>query len=733
MDFPHLSRHGLIPPGFSLTMDGLNDYVPMNVPERETRNVKLPMAHVNRLSRETSPYLQQHAHNPVDWYPWGDEALNRARAEDKPILLSIGYSACHWCHVMAHESFEDADTARLMNESFVNVKVDREERPDLDKIYQVAHQLLAQRGGGWPLTMFLNPRSQVPFFGGTYFPNVSRYGMPDFKDILSRVAAFYHENRDEIDKQNKLMTEALARLNPEPAGSGVTLSGEPLDLSRNQLGQVFDRRHGGFGDAPKFPHPPHIAFLLRHWAATALIGSADGKALEMVTATLDHMADGGIYDHLSGGFCRYSVDASWTIPHFEKMLYDNGQLLVNYTEAYRVTGHDRYARVIHETAHWVMREMQAPQGGYYSTLDADSEGHEGKYYVWCREDSAAVLSAEEYQAVAKRFGLDQGPNFEGQWHLRVSKTVDRTAEEMGLTVQRVAMLLNSARAKLFEARQRRVRPGRDEKILTAWNGLMIKGMAMAGRYLDRRDYIESAQRALTFVQTTLWRDGRLLATCKDGTARHAAYLDDYVFMIDAMLELLQARWRDGDLRFAVDMAEAVLRHFEDTDGGGFYFTADDHEALIQRPKAAGDDALPAGNGVAAQVLVRLGHLLGDARYLAAAERTLTGLWSAISQAPYAHNSLLLALDEVLSPPELIILRGADAATAPWLARCHARYAPRRWVFPIPPEARDQLGHLAHCAPRGDVVAYVCRDLSCSPPVTDLSELETLLAQSEPSP
>ena len=691
------------------------------------------MAQVNRLSHETSPYLQQHAQNPVDWYPWGNEALDKARRKDKPILLSIGYSACHWCHVMAHESFEDPDTARLMNESFVNIKVDREERPDLDKIYQLAHQLLAQRGGGWPLTMFLTPHNQVPFFGGTYFPNVSRYGLPDFKDILRRVAAFYRENRDEIDKQNQLMTEALGRLNPEPAGDGITLSTEPLDLSRNQLGQVFDRRHGGFGDAPKFPHPPHLAFLLRHWSATALTGAADRAALEMVTATLDHMADGGIYDHLGGGFCRYSVDPGWTIPHFEKMLYDNGQLLANYTEAYRVTGRNQYGQVIDDTARWVIREMQSPQGGYYSTLDADSEGHEGKFYVWSREDAAAVLSAEEYQTVAKRYGLDQGPNFEGQWHLRVSKTVDQVAEEMGLVPQRITALLASARVKLFEARERRVRPGRDEKILTAWNGLMIKGMAMAGRCLDRRDYIESAQRALAFIQTTMWRDGRLLATYKDGTARHAAYLDDYVFMIDAVLELLQVRWHDGDMRFAVDMAEALLHHFEDPDSGGFFFTADDHEALIQRPKPAGDDALPAGNGVAAQVLVRLGHLLGEPRYLAAAERTLTGLWSAIAQAPYAHNSLLLALDEALTPPELIILRGTEAAMMPWRARCDARYAPRRWAFPIPESARDLPGHLAHCAPRGDVVAYVCRDLSCSPPVTDLSELAAMLEQSEPSP
>jgi uncharacterized protein YyaL (SSP411 family) len=719
-------------------MGGRNECDPIDAsaaslnPAVDTRNPISPTARqMNRLSRETSPYLQQHAHNPVDWYPWGAAALDTARREDKPVLLSIGYSACHWCHVMAHESFEDPDTARLMNDNFVNIKVDREERPDLDKIYQLAHQLLTQRGGGWPLTMFLTP-DQVPFFGGTYFPNVSRYGLPDFKEILRRVAEFYRAHRAEIDTQKPQVIAALEQFTPQPPAGGAALSDEPLDLSRNQLGQAFDRRHGGFGDAPKFPHPPHLAFLLRHWGATALTGAADETALEMVTVTLDHMADGGIYDQLGGGFCRYSVDPSWTIPHFEKMLYDNAQLLVSYTEACRVTGRERYRQVIHETARWVLAEMQSPAGGYYSTLDADSEGHEGEYYVWDRAAVAAVLNTAEYQAVAKRYGLDLAPNFEGRWHLRVARTVDQVSGEMALPAGRVTELLDDARAKLLRAREARVRPGRDEKTLTAWNGLMIKGMAAAGRYLNRPDYVDSAQRALDFVQTVMTREGRLLATFKDGTPRFTAYLDDYVFMMDAILELLQARWRDGDLRFAVALAEVLLAHFEDRDGGGFFFTADDHETLIQRPKPAADDALPAGNGVAAQVLVRLGHLLGESRYLAAAERALTGLWSAVTQAPYAHNSLLLGLDEILTPPELIILRGTDAAMAPWLARCHARYAPRRLVFAVPLTASDTPGHVGHCVPVGPVVAYVCRDVSCSPPVTRLSELETLLKRTEPS-
>ncbi|MFA7098033.1 MAG: thioredoxin domain-containing protein [Gammaproteobacteria bacterium] len=683
----------------------------------------------NRLAAETSPYLQQHAHNPVDWYPWGPEALERARREQKPILLSIGYSACHWCHVMAHESFEDPDTAQLMNELFVNIKVDREERPDLDKIYQVAHQLLTQRSGGWPLTMFLAPENQVPFFGGTYFPRESRYGLPSFREVLRRVAEFYHENREQLLAQSGSLVGALQSLAAMPPVPGE-LNRQPLDAARRQSEQSFDARHGGFGQAPKFPHPTSIERLLRHWAATSAAGRPDDRALHIATFTLRRMALGGIYDQLGGGFARYSVDERWAIPHFEKMLYDNAQLLPLYANAWRATGNELFRRIAVETGAWVMREMQAPEGGYYSTLDADSEGEEGRFYVWDREEIRSLLSAEEYAVAARRFGLDRAPNFEGRWHLNVHADEDELARAFGLTRERITETLESVRRKLFEARERRVRPGRDEKILTAWNGLMIRGMAIAGRRLGREDFIRSAERALDFIRDTLWRDGRLLATYKDGRAHLNAYLDDYAFLLDGTLELLQARWRGANLNFAVELAEALLHHFEDRERGGFYFTADDHETLIQRPKPLADDATPSGNGIAAFALGRLGHLLGEVRYLEAAERTLKAAWGSLQQLPYAHEALLIALEEYLTPPQTVILHGQPDLLKPWQARSIRPYAPARLTLALPATAQDLPAALAQYAVKDAVTAYICTGNTCSPPITSLDDLDARLRENE---
>lgn len=683
---------------------------------------KANFSHTNRLINETSPYLLQHAHNPVQWHPWGREALDQARREDRPILLSIGYSACHWCHVMAHESFEDEETARVMNELFVNIKVDREERPDLDKIYQTAHQLLAQRSGGWPLTMILTPGDQVPFFGGTYFPREPRHGLPGFKDLLRRVAAFCRENRDDIRRQNGALVRALDEM--APAGAAMeSIHAAPLDIARRQLAQSFDAQHGGFGGAPKFPHPTHIERLLRHWAAT---GRADEQALAMARLTLARMAEGGLYDQVGGGFCRYSVDALWMIPHFEKMLYDNGPLLTLYSEAWLATRAPLFARVAEETATWVMREMQSPEGGYYSTLDADSEGHEGKFYVWQRQQARALLDDDEYAVFARRYGLDQPANFEGRWHLHVRQDIAALAAEFALPPEQIGALLDTARSKLFAAREQRIRPTRDEKVLTAWNGLMIKGMATAGRRLGQPEYIASAQGALDFVRGHLWRDGRLLAGYKDGRAALAAYLDDHVFLIDGILELLQARWRDGDLSFAVALADAVLAHFEDKERGGFFFTADDHEQLIHRPKPLGDDALPAGNGIAAYALGRLGHLLGEPRYLDAAARTLKAAWPALTEIPYAHNALLLALEEYLYPPQTVILRGPAGELRDWQTLCDRDYAPRRITLAIPADAVDLPGVLAQRGLATGVIAYLCAGLSCGAPLTTREALESAL-------
>ena len=692
-------------------------------------------ARTNALANETSPYLLQHADNPVDWHPWGPDALDRARSEDKPILLSIGYSACHWCHVMAHESFEDEDTARVMNKLYVNIKVDREERPDIDKIYQTAHQLLSRRTGGWPLTVMLTPDDHAPFFAGTYFPDAPRHGMPSFRQVLAGVEQLYRERRDDIRKQNASLIEALASLDP---GAGAEAGGAPptraaLDSARAALMQAYDPRHGGFGDAPKFPHPTNIERLMRDYAARP--ASADGAAgLAAATFTFRKMCGGGLYDHAGGGFCRYSVDAEWMIPHFEKMLYDNGPLLSVAAELHQVSGDAAFARVARETAAWVMREMQSPEGGYYSTLDADSEGEEGKFYVWTPDEVRGLVADEEYAALAPRFGLDRPPNFEGShWHLHAFREVSDVARDTGATEAETAERIDSALATLFEARSHRVRPGRDEKVLTSWNGLMIKGMATAGRILGAPELVASAERAVEFIRGTMWSGGRLHATYKDGRARFNGYLDDYASLADGLLALLESRWSARDLEFAVALADAMLEHFEDREHGGFFFTADDHERLIHRPKPMTDDSTPSGNGVAATVLGRLGHLLGDSRYLRSAERVLHAAREGLERFPHAHTTLLVALEEHLDPPEIVVIRGAPGELEPWRARATAGYAPRRLVIAIPDDESDLPALLAERAPRGSPVAYVCEGHVCDAPVTEFATFHARLAASEIAP
>jgi len=683
--------------------------------------------YTNQLANETSPYLLQHARNPVDWYPWGAEALDKARRENKPILLSVGYSACHWCHVMAHESFEDPDTAALMNRLFVNIKVDREERPDIDKIYQTAHSLLTQRPGGWPLTVFLTPDDRIPFFAGTYFPDEPRHNMPAFRELLQRVHDFLSHNETDIREQNTRLIKALATINDSEQAD--TLTPLPLDTARQQLERSFDEREGGFGEAPKFPHPTNIERLLRHWAGTrTTAGEPDKRALHMAVFTLEKMAHGGMFDQLAGGFCRYSVDAHWMIPHFEKMLYDNGALLALYAEAHAATGNPLFKRICQQTADWVMRDMQSPEGGYYSSLDADSEGEEGKYYVWTPAEVQEVVREDDYAIFVRRFGLDRAPNFEGKWNLHVYRTTAELAREFSLDATEVEQAIHRTSMKLLAVREQRIPPGRDDKILTAWNGLMIRGMAVAARHLDEPAWAESAERALDFIRSTLWKDGRLLATYKDGHAHLNAYLDDYVYLIDGILELLQVRWRDSDLDFAIELAEVVLKHFQD-ETGGFFFTSDDHEMLIQRPKPGHDDATPSGNGIAAKVFGRLGHLLGETRYLETAETTLKSIWSGIESMPHGHASLLVALEETLFPYQTIIIRGTEPAITNWQAQSAQPYAPRRFTLTIPAAVNQLPGQLNARAPQGDAVAYLCKGNTCSAPVTDFETFNTSLTES----
>ncbi len=690
----------------------------------------------NRLADTTSPYLQQHADNPVDWWPWCDEALALARQQDKPILLSVGYSACHWCHVMAHESFEDAATAEVMNRLFVNIKVDREERPDIDKIYQTAHQLLAQRPGGWPLTVFLTPDDLQPFFAGTYFPRQPRHGLPAFAELIASVERAYREQGDAIREQNASLMEALRQLEPVP-GDAIP-DAAPLEGARRQLASSFDAANGGFGRAPKFPHPTNMEFLLRHWAATVAHdptrGDGDAKALHMAMFTLERMIRGGVNDQLRGGFCRYSTDDQWMIPHFEKMLYDNGPLLALCCDACLISDQtsnntdqqnvhvDLFREAAGATADWVMAEMQSAEGGYFSSLDADSEGEEGKFYAWDRAEVSALLDADEYALIAPLYGLDQTPNFEGKWHLHGYRSLVEVAAELGLSSAQAGSLLATAKAKLLAARERRVRPGRDEKVLTSWNALMIKGMARAARVLGRADCLNSAERALDFIRGNLWRDGRLLATYKDGNAHLNAYLDDYALLLDALLELLQTRWRRSDLDLAIALADVLLEQFFDAEQGGFFFTAADHETLIQRPKPLGDEAMPSGNGVAAHALQRLGHLLGETRYLDAVEATLRLAAEPMRRIPYAHASLLMALDEYLYPPETIVIRGQGAELAAWQATAQRGYHPRRLVLAIPADERDLPGALAAMVPGEAIRAYRCRGTQCDAPLESVDAL-----------
>ncbi len=707
----------------------------------------------NALSSETSPYLLQHAENPVDWQPWGTQALERARREDKPILLSIGYSACHWCHVMAHESFEDERTAGVMNDLYINIKVDREERPDIDKIYQTAHRILARRPGGWPLTMILTPDDQAPFFAGTYFPDTPRHGMPAFRGLLVEVARLYRERREDIRRQNASLMDVLAGLDASspassPGEEEASLSAESLHAARSVLVDNHDARHGGFGGAPKFPHPTHLERLMRDRAWLPPGDEAD-RALSIARFTLSKMCSGGLYDHAGGGFYRYTVDEMWMIPHFEKMLYDNGPLLEIAARMHRMTGDPLFADTVRKTAAWAMREMQSPAGGFWSTLDADSQGEEGKFYLWTPGEARSIVPDDEYAALAVRFGLDRAPNFESShWHLHAFSSLSEVARQTGLSEEESAARIERALSRLFEARSERVYPGRDEKVIASWNGLMIKGMAVAGCLSESTSMIDSASRAVDFIRREMWIDGRLRATYKDGRARFNAYLDDHACLIDGILTLLSARWSAEDLAFAIDLTEVMLEYFEDREHGGFFFTSNDHERLLHRPKPTMDDAQPAGNSVAATVLGRLGNLIGEPRYLRAAKRTLIAAREGLEKYPHEHTSLLTALEEYLDPPEIVVIRGqgagerrAEPGSEPgseddgelekWRSRANVGYAPRRITLAIPADAQNLPGLLAERKPKGDSpVAYLCEGRRCDAPITSFEAFDARLAKTE---
>lgn len=665
----------------------------------------------NHLAAEASPYLQQHKDNPVEWYPWGPEALERARREDKPILLSVGYSTCHWCHVMARESFEDAVVAAQMNRDFVCIKVDREERPDLDQIYQTALQMLARRAGGWPLTMFLTP-DQTPFYGGTYFPPQARFGLPGFAQLLQNVVAAFRERRAKIEAQNREVLAALAR-EPAAGAAGGELSGAPVAEAIAHIKQGFDPVHGGFGAAPKFPRPAELEFLF--W-------SGDAEARDEVLFTLEKMALGGLMDQLGGGFFRYSVDAQWHIPHFEKMLYDNGPLLGLYADAWAVSDNPLFARAAEGLVAWLVREMRAPAGAFCAALDADSEHEEGKFYVWTPDQVAALLSPDENAVARLTWGLDRTPNFEDHaWHLNVERGTAEVAQALGLPLETVVALLEAARAKLFAARESRVRPGRDGKLLTSWNALMIKGLARAARRFGRPDWLALAQGAAQALRATVWQNDRLLASCTGGQARHNGYLDDYAFLLDALLELLQAQWREPDWRWALELAEALLAHFQDEAAGGFFFTSHDHEKLIHRAKPAFDNALPSGNGVAAFSLNRMAVLTGDPRFGLAAERTVRAFSADIRARSAPYPGLLGVWGDLQAPPRLAVLGGPQPGLAEWKAAAARAAHGRDMLFSLPQDAGEIPAGLDKPR-RAHVNAHVCSGVTCMPEIFKLSDL-----------
>jgi uncharacterized protein YyaL (SSP411 family) len=673
----------------------------------------------NLLAGATSPYLRQHAENPVDWHPWGEEALTLAKAENKPILLSIGYSACHWCHVMAHESFEDPAVAAVMNAQFVNIKVDREERPDLDQIYQTAHALMTRRAGGWPLTMFLTPEG-APYFAGTYFPKRARYGVPGFLDILPRLAAAYCEQGPAIAAQSERLSRALDSLEPAIAADALPAQAPARELTR--LAQQFDRVDGGFDGAPKFPHAAELDFCLR---ASALRNDDEARAI--VHTSLARMAAGGIFDQLGGGFCRYSVDAQWSIPHFEKMLYDNAALLALYADAARAGGEPRFAGIAREIVGWLVREMRSPDGAFLSSLDADSEGEEGRFYVWTREEARAVLSGDEWAAAAAYYGLDGPPNFEHHaWNLRVVAPVGDVASRLGASVSDVAERLERARSALFARRETRVRPGRDDKVLTSWNALMIAALARASRALAEPAWADLAFAALDTLVATAWRGGRLYATRRGDSVALPAYLDDYAFLLAASLEAMQTRFRPRDWTLARALADALLAQFEDRDRGGFWFTSHTHERLYHRTKPAHDNAMPSGNGIAAQALITLGHLAGESRYIAAAERALKLFAAGLSESGGGQSTLLVALERSLTPPATVILAGDPVETRVWQRALEREYRPDTFIIDIGgADAPDALRKGPTPAPGAQ--AWVCRGTQCLPPVSAFEEISAALA------
>ncbi|HST50900.1 MAG TPA: thioredoxin domain-containing protein [Pyrinomonadaceae bacterium] len=683
--------------------------------------------HTNRLINESSPYLLQHAHNPVDWHAWGEEALQKSKREDKPVLLSIGYSACHWCHVMERESFENEETARLMNENFVNIKVDREERPDLDQIYMNAVQMMT-RQGGWPLTVFLTP-DLVPFYGGTYFPPEDRYQMPGFPRILAAIAETYRTRPDEVKQSAWEILSELRRMSVAQE-SGEQVNTALLDAAFRALARAYDSVNGGFGGAPKFPSSMNLDFLLRAFKRTG-----DRRALEMVTHTCTKMARGGMYDQLGGGFHRYSTDARWLVPHFEKMLYDNALLARLYLHVYQLTGEDFYRRVVVETLDYVAREMRDESGSFYSTQDADSEGVEGKFFVWDKTEVEALLGADDARLFCAYFGVTGRGNFEEKNILNVERPAEEVARESGVTVETLTAAVERGRRILFAEREKRIKPARDEKIIAAWNGLMIESFAEAAAVLERDDYREMAEGGARFVLDKMTEGGLLLHFFKDGRAKHAGFLDDYSYVVSSFITLFETTGKLGWLEEANKLAGKMSDEFWDGEGGGFFYNGRSGEELIVRGKDYFDNATPSGNSVAAESLLRLSTLTGNEDYRRKAVNVLRLVRDAAERYPSAFGYALGAMDFQLSTPkEVVIVAGADSAGARALEReVWSRYLPNKVVA----LSKGDDGRACELVPLlrernavgGRATAFVCENYACRLPVNTPREFASQLEES----
>ena len=678
----------------------------------------------NRLSQETSPYLLQHSDNPVDWYPWGEEALSRARDEDRPILLSIGYSACHWCHVMERESFENEEIASLMNENFVNIKVDREERPDLDAVYMEAVQMLTG-SGGWPMTVFLTPEGR-PYYGGTYFPPEDRQGMPGFPRLLAAASEAYRTNKGEIERVTRQLADQMGRSGQMPRGVNP-LTTEVMHTAYSQLATQFDHLNGGFGNAPKFPQPMTPEFMLRY----AQHGF-NPRALEMVQLTLQKMAYGGIYDQVGGGFHRYSTDAYWLVPHFEKMLYDNALLARLYLHAWQITSNPLYRRITEETLDYVLREMTDTAGGFYSAQDADSEGVEGKFFVWTLDELRAALGPDA-ELVMGYYGVTDRGNFEGANILNVPKHPEDYADERGVSEGELSEAVQRARATLLEIRERRIHPLLDDKVLTGWNGLMLRSFAEAGAALNRAEYLDAARRNAAFLLDSM-RDGngRILRTWRNGQAKLLGYLEDYACLADGLLALHEATLESRWLREANEVAKGIIELFWDDTVGGFYDTGSDHESLMIRPRDVFDNAQPCGGSVATDVLLRLAIITGNDDFATKAATPIRALQPLLGRAPSATGHWLGALDFYVSlPKEVVIVGPADGEiTRGMLGEVGKRYLPNRVVVGVGDPSSPPLGNSPLLEQRvmqdGVPTAYVCQHYVCQLPVTTAEALANQL-------